>query len=525
MVAANPAPDPRPVPIEAARTETPLTRAQVWVLVATSLAMGLAFLDETAVVTALPAIQREFEATSTEVQWVVAAYLLALASLMSAAGRLADIVGRKRVFVLGTVLFGVGSAACAAAPDDLLLSVARAAQGIGGALAIPLAMANATAIVPAARRGWAIGVISTVATLFLAFGPLIGGSLVELASWRWIFLVNLPVVAAIVVLTARWMPETRGAGSTHVDGLGLALLVAGLVGIAMGLLQAQDWGIGSPATLAVLGAGIALMVGFVWVEHRVREPLIDLRLLRIPAVVGSLSALFAFQFCIMGLTVYLTLYLQLALGYSPAVAGALTLPTVVVAPLLSSYVGRLSDRIGTRLLTPASTMLAAAAVAAIGLLSHLGNVLLLLPAFLLFGIARPIGTIAGSVGTVAAIPPEHRGLASSLATQARQLGAVLSVALLGLVLTTVEARRRDELLAGIDAGLGHRARAVLDGILSGSHTSNEALQALAPSAQAAARGAATTAYIAGFSAAMYVTAGLAFVAAIVSAALLARGRS
>jgi MFS family permease len=202
------------------------------------------------------------------------------------------------------------------------------------------------------------------------------------------------------------------------------------------------------------------------------------------------------------------------------IAGALTLPTVVVAPFLSSYVGRLSDRIGTRLLTPGAMLLAAVAVAAIGLLSHLANVLLLLPAFLLFGIARPIGTIAGSVGTVAAIAPEHRALASSLATQARQLGAVLSVGILGLVLSTVETRRRDELLAGVDAGLGHRARAVLDGILSGAHTSNEALNSLAPSAQAAARGAATTAYIAGFSAAMYVTAGLALIATIVSAALL-----
>jgi DHA2 family multidrug resistance protein-like MFS transporter len=158
----------------------------------------------------------------------------------------------------------------------------------------------------------------------------------------------------------------------------------------------------------------------------------------------------------------------------------------------------------------------------IGFLSHIGNVWLLMPAFLLFGIARPIGTIAGSVGTVAAIPPEHRGLASSLATQSRQLGAVLGVALLGLVLSTVETRRRDELLARVDAELGHRARAVLDGILSGAHTSNEALSSLAPSAQAAARGAATTAYVAGFSAAMYVTAGLALVAAIVSAALLNR---
>jgi EmrB/QacA subfamily drug resistance transporter len=507
---------------DAASTEPRATPAQRWVLVATSLAMGLAFLDETAVVTALPAIQREFQATSSEVQWVVAAYLLALASLMSAAGRLADIFGRKRLFVIGAVVFGLGSAACAAAPDELLLAVARAIQGIGGSLLIPLAMANATAIVPAERRGWAIGVISTVATVFLALGPLIGGSLVELASWRWIFLVNLPVIAAIVILAVRWMPETTGAGSTHFDGYGLVLLVSGLVCVALGLLQAQDWGAGSPATLAVLAAGVAFLAGFVMVERRSREPLIDLRLLRIPAVVGSLVALFAFQFAIMGLTVYLTLYLQLALGYSPAAAGALTLPTVVMAPFLSGYVGRLSDQIGTRLLTPGATLLASIAVGAIGLLSHIGNVWLLMPAFLLFGIARPIGTIAGSVGTVAAIPAEHRGLASSLASQSRQLGAVLGVALLGLVLSTVESRRRDELLAGVDSGFGHRARAVLDGILSGSHTSNEVLSSLAPSAQAAARGAAATAYIAGFSAAMYVTAGLALVAAVVSFALLNR---
>jgi MFS family permease len=202
----------------------------------------LAFLDETAVVTALRAIQREFSATSTEVQWVMGAYLLALASFMAAAGRLADLYGRRRLFLIGAVLFVIGSIACASAPSEEWLIAARAMQGSGGALLMPLGYANATGSIPEERRGWAIGIVSTGATVFLALGPLIGGTLTELVGWRWIFLINVPTIAAILAVTIRSFPEARASVREPLDVPGLLLLVGGLVSLALALLNMHDWG-------------------------------------------------------------------------------------------------------------------------------------------------------------------------------------------------------------------------------------------------------------------------------------------
>lgn len=496
-----------------------LSTQQRWILLAASLAVGLSFLDETAVVTALRAIQRDFNATSTEVQWVMAGYLLALATLMAAAGRLADLYGRRRLFLIGAVLFGAGSIACAAAPSAELLVAARVLQGAGGALLTPLGIANATSALPEDRRGWVIGVISTGATVFLALGPLLGGGLVVLAGWRWIFLINLPAIAAILAITVRSFPETRGASRDALDVRGLVLLVCGLVSLVLPLLNMEGWGAGSPATVGLLVLGVALLGAFVIVEHRAPSPLIDLKILRIPAVSGSLCALFAIQFSILGITVYVTLYLQLALGYSPLAAGALVLPTVALAPLLSLQVGRMTDRFGTRKLTAGAMLLAAVALSAIWLLADDRNVWLLLPAFLAFGLARVTSTIAGTAGAVGATPRAVRGLSSALVTESRQLGAVLGVAVLGLVLTTLETERRTQLLHSVDSGFGQHRRQALDGILAGSSRAQQLLRALTPVKQHEVHEAAASAFISGFRGAMLVTALLAAGAALASGLL------
>jgi EmrB/QacA subfamily drug resistance transporter len=451
------------------------------------------------------------------------AYLLALASLMAAAGRLADLYGRRRMFLIGALLFGAGSIAAAASPSEEILIAARALQGCGGALLMPMGIANATAALPEARRGWVIGIVSTGATVFLALGPLIGGGLTELVGWRWIFVINLPTIAAIVVIAVHSFPESRAPTREPLDCGGLGLLVVGLLCVVLGLLNMKDWGAGSTQTVSVLAVGIVLLIAFVVVEHRSSHPLIDMKLLRIPSVSGSLCALFAIQFSILGLTVYLTLYLQLALGYSPASAGALTLPTVVMAPFLSGYVGWLTDRIGARALTAGSMLLAAIAIAAIWLLSDRRDVWVLLPAFLAFGIARPIATVAGSAATVAGIPRDARGLASALITESRQLGAVFGVASLGLVLTALEIARRNSLLAGVDSRFTHLRREALDGILSGSTAAQPVLHSLSPTARHAAEQAAATSFISGFRGAMLTAAVLAAGAALASWVLLPRG--
>ena len=499
-----------------------LTASQRWILLAASLAVGLAFLDETAVVTALRSLQAEFDATTAETQWVMGAYLLALASLMAAAGRLADLYGRRRLFILGAVLFGLGSLACAAAPSEEALIAARALQGCGAALLMPLGIANATSALPDERRGWVVGIVSTGATVFLALGPLVGGTLTELADWRFIFLVNLPPIAAILVIAVRSFPETRAPVREPLDLKGFGLLVGGLIALTAPLLNMLEWGPDSPVTIALLLTAVVLLSAFVVVERRSPYPLIRLDLLHDPRVSGLL---FAIQFAILGLTVYLTLYLQHVLGFGAAIAGLLTLPNVVAAPLLSGPTGRLTDRIGTRGPTAGAMLLAAAGLAAIGLLADHEAVLLLLPAFLAFGIARPIATVAATAGTVGVIPREARGLSSALVTQSRQLGAVLGVAVLGLVLTGFELAERDRLLRGVDASFSSQSREALDGILADSNAATSMLAGLPPGVADAAREAAAAAYISGFRAAMLVAASLAAAAGIATLVLLPRGTS
>jgi EmrB/QacA subfamily drug resistance transporter len=472
------------------------------------------------VVTALRAIQRDFSATDTEIQWVIGAYLLALASFMAAAGRLADLYGRRRLFLIGAALFGIGSTGGAVAPSEEWLIAARTIQGSGGALLMPLGYANATANLPEEHRGWAIGMVSTGATVFLGLGPLIGGALTDSVGWRWIFLINVPPIGAIATVAIRSFPEARANDRQPLDVTGLLLLIGGLVPLMLALLNMHDWGPGTPVTIALLCAAVTLLSGFAAFENRTAHPLVDLRLLQIREVMGSLCGLFAFQFAILALAVYLTLYLQLALGYSPTAAGALALPTVLLAPLLSPSVGSLTDKIGAVVLVSGFLAVAAVAVGLIGLLANKREVLLLIPALVAFGVARPVVTIAGTSRTVGAVPLTQRGLSSGLATEARQIGAVLGVAALGLVVTTMEIARRNQLLRGVDSTFGHRRREALDGILAGSSNARQLLRVLSPLKQHEAREAAATAFISGFRGAMLVTFLLLSAAALISRSLL-----
>ena len=241
-----------------------LTTQQRAVLIVASVAVGLAFLDETAVVTALRAIQADLGLSSTELQWVMGAYLLALASLMAAAGRLADVHGRRRTFVISAGIFAVGSAVCALAPSAGVLIGGRGVQGVGAALIVPLGYANATLVVAEERRGWALGIVSTGATVFLAAGPVLGGLLTQFFGWRSVFAINLLPILVVLVVAARWMPESRVQRREAIDLRGLVLLVCGLAAMTTALLQVQTWG--WVATVVTAVVAVVALAGFVVVE-------------------------------------------------------------------------------------------------------------------------------------------------------------------------------------------------------------------------------------------------------------------
>jgi EmrB/QacA subfamily drug resistance transporter len=413
-----------------------LTPRQRGVLIAAAAANSLVLFDQTVVSVALPAIQRDFDSSTAEVQWTMGAYLLTLASLMAAAGRLADLYGRRRLFLLGVAIIGVGSIACAAAPDELSLILARALQGAGAALAQPLALATATAAMSRERQGWAVGLLGAVGTTCLALGPLVGGLLAETVGWRWIFILNVPIVTVALVFALLQMEETRRADAQPLDWLGLVVLTGGLGALVTGLLHLREWT--SPLDLAVLGAAALLLGAFVLVERRPQHPLIPLQLFTVPAVSASLLALFVVQLVVLGVTVYVVLYLQNGLGLSAIEAGLVLVPAMLWSPLLSTRTGRMTDRLGSRRLVGLGLVATASGLVLIALGGLAEEALLLVPGLLVFGISRPFVFTPAGTGAVKALPDAERGLAASLATESRQVGAVLGVAALGSIAAAFE---------------------------------------------------------------------------------------
>lgn len=379
-----------PDPMAAERPSGPsgwrsLDARQKGALVCTLSANALVFFDQTAVTVALPAIGRDLGADARTLPWVITSYLAALALFMVVAGRIADRFGRRRTFLCGIALFAAGSVLCAAAPNTSLLIVARFVQGMGGAVVQPLALGNTTRAVGDRRRGWAIGVLATVGTSFLVIGPLLAGLVLEVASWRWLFLVTLPVAAFAVAIGWRTITVSKGDPRRRPGG-GLRAL------------------------------------------------------LRDPMLVGSLIALFAIEFAVFGVTVPLALYLQhgLALGAFPA--GVVIALAGIGTPLLSIAAGRAADRRGPRTLVLPGLVLALVGLLALVFLAPLGGVAVLLPGLLVFAIARPLVFTPAGTGPFLALGTDRRAFAAGLATEARQLGAVLGVALTGAASSAIAGR-------------------------------------------------------------------------------------
>lgn len=480
---------------------------------------GIVFLDQSSVSAALPTIQGAFDSSGAEAQWVMGIYLLALAAFVTAAGRLGDLYGRGRMLLLGAITVAVSSLACALAPTEEALIAARALDGLGAALTVPNAIAIVTASLPEAHRGWAIGVLGAGGTAFLPLGVLAGGFLVDVASWRWVFVLAAVLAGSVLVLGLR---GRRGDERRRrsLDLAGLALLVGGLTALMTALLKVQDWGLLDARSLAVLALALALLLALVLRERAAAEPLIDLAFLRIREVRGALGALAAIQFAVLGLTVYMLVYLQLALGYGPAAAALISLPPLLGSPLLSPLVGRMADRHGARRFIVGGLVAGALSLAWIGLAAPSGAVVLLMPALVLFAIARPLVFTPAGSAAVGAIPREQRGLASGLITETRQIGAALGVAVLGAVLSAVELGTRTRLLAGSDADLGVRSREALDGLLTGGQSGRSLLAELSPERATAAVDAASSAYASGFGAAMLAATAVLLAAAVAGRLLL-----
>ena len=319
-----------------------------WMGLAMGAALGLFTLDETIVGVALDDIQRELGISEVTAHWVVNAYLLTLAAFVAAGGKLADVLGLRRVFLSGVILFGIASLVAGFADDATWLIAARAAQGVGGAVVVPVSLAMITISFPRDQQGTALGVYGALGGLGLAMGPLLGGLLTETLSWRWIFWVNPLVVAAIALVVIIAWKEPERAPSPPLDFVGLATLVLGLTGIVLGIMQGEDWGWTSPAVLGALIVGGASLAYFVRSQLRREYPLIEVGLFRDATFSSANASVFLGQLVKVASLVFFPIYLQQVLDLSPLQAGLAVMPAGVAGPAGGPGAGWATDRNGPR---------------------------------------------------------------------------------------------------------------------------------------------------------------------------------
>ncbi|HWC48019.1 MAG TPA: MFS transporter [Solirubrobacterales bacterium] len=414
-----------------------MSRSQRLTLIATILGSTVVFLDSTVVNVALPAISEGLDAGLSGQQWVVEAYMLTLVSLLLVGGSLGDQFGRKRMFVFGLIGFGATSVLCAIAPTTEFLVAARALQGITGALLVPGSLAIVAATFEGEARGQAVGTWTAWTGIATVIGPAGGGALIGFTSWRAIFWVNLPLIAATVALTLHSVEESRDPDAFHgIDWGGIALSAAGLAGSVFALIEQPKYGWSDPLVWVPLLAGIACFALFVWHEARARHPMMDLGLFRIRNfAIANLTTLSAYAGLIGGLF-FVGLFLQQVADYSPLEAGLATTPISVILFVLSPRWGKLASGTGPRL-----PMTLGPIVGGLGLLLMLrigagaDYVTDVLPAIIVFGLGLS-ATVAPLTATILDSVPEHRvGIASGINNGVSRVAGLLAIAILGAVIS------------------------------------------------------------------------------------------
>ena len=394
--------------------------------------LTLVFFDLTAVSVALPSIGRDLGATHAERAWVMNGFLLALAALAAVGGRLGDLAGRRPVLVGSVGLFSLASVACAAAPSAGWLIAARAAQGVGAAVLIPTTTAIVSDTFGETQRGRALGIYIGVASLSLALGPLVGGAVSELASWRWIFILNLPVAAVTVAGTLRYVRAERGRRLEpgDLDLTGAAMLVLGLGALVLALMQGRAWGWASAPTLALLAGGVLLLALLPRVESRRPMPILPLRLLRERAYLGAATVVLCGRFVAVGALVLSAIYLQDELGFGPLHAGLAMLPATIPPVLIAPVAGIATDRFGARLCATAGAVLLAASLVVLGLLAPGDSYAELWPGLVGFGVGIGLVTVATTTAGMGVAAPLERGEAAGLLATARHVGGTLGLAVM-----------------------------------------------------------------------------------------------
>jgi EmrB/QacA subfamily drug resistance transporter len=475
----------------------------------------MAFIEGSAVNVALPAFQLALGASVVGIQWIVNSYTLFLAALILLGGSLGDRFGRRRVFMIGIALFAVSSIACGLSADTRQLIIARAFQGIGGALLTPGSLAIITAAFPQGERGRAIGLWSGFSAITAAIGPVLGGWFVDNLSWRWIFFINVPIAIAVLVLSFRFVPESRDESARgRLDVRGALTGTAALATLTWGALESSNRGFGDPLILASLASGIALAFAFIQTERTSDSPMMPLRLFRSRAFAGANLLTLLLYAALGGALFFFPMNLVQVHGYSATAAGAALLPFILLLSVLSRWSGGLVGRYGARLPLTFGPIVAAAGFALFAVPGTGGSyATTFLPAVAVLGLGMALSVAPLTTTVMNSVPVETAGTASGINNAVSRTAGLFAVAAFGIVMILVFSARLEAELSAVEI-----PQALRDTILAGKQDlAAIALPAdLADGVRAGIRDAVARAFVAGFRIVMLLAAVLAAASGLVA---------
>ncbi len=437
-----------------------------WTLGAVCIGMFMLLLDITIVNVALPKIQSDLGSSFSDLQWVVDAYSLSLASLLLTAGALADLLGRRRVFAGGLVIFTLASVACGLAGTPLVLNFARAAQGVGGSVMFATSLALVADAFEGKERGTAFGIYGATIGAAVAVGPLIGGAITDSVGWQGIFFVNVPVGALALLVTLTRVKESSDPEATGIDWAGLVTFSLSLFALVFAVVRGNAKGWSSPLIVVLFIAAPLLMIAFVVIELRQERPMFDLTLFRNRTFTGAALVGFTISASMFAMFLYITLYIQGVLGYKPLDAGLRFLPITVLSFFVAPIAGRLSVRMPVRALLSFGLVLVGTGLLLMGGLSTDSAWTALLPGFLVAGVG--VGMVnAPLVSTaVGVVAPARSGMASGINNTFRQLGVATGIAVLGALLQHEITLKTERALQGMP-GLAGRAKGIAEAFAGG----------------------------------------------------------